>query len=102
MSDMPNNALPVPPQAYDTAEAKEAMRVWVVGEDAGVSIRADALDSPEAWGVLLCDIANHVSTQYEQLGEGMGADALLRLSGSMMHHLQKLLIALNEADEQTH
>ncbi len=54
--------LPVPPEAL-LMGGKEVLRAFIVADDLHVSL-ANAFEQPEIWGVLLADIARHVTDMY--------------------------------------
>ncbi|MBL8761116.1 MAG: DUF5076 domain-containing protein [Phycisphaerae bacterium] len=54
-------ALPVPDEVARDASAVELVRVWASGRRQHVSLMADAWADPAAWGIMLVDLARHVS-----------------------------------------
>lgn len=61
-------ALDIPPKALERDGAREALRVWIVDDDAEVAFGPKALPDPEAWGVLLVDIARQVAFGFNSQG----------------------------------
>ena len=61
--------LDAPPMSHEDPGAVELVRLWIT-PDRGtqVSIRT-AFDDPNAWGILLVDLANHVADAYAREGE---------------------------------
>ncbi|HKW18901.1 MAG TPA: DUF5076 domain-containing protein [Terriglobales bacterium] len=58
--------LSIPEAAEKDSQAIEILRVWRTREQQYVSLRAGVWDDPAAWGILLVDIARHVTNSYEQ------------------------------------
>ena len=56
------DALHVPPEAFDKGGV-EVLRAVIVDGGLHVSLRR-AFDDPEAWGMLIADIARHVARIY--------------------------------------
>ncbi len=72
------NALELPPIAESNAQAVEVLRVWAVpGSPQQFTLRTTWKD-PEAWGLLLADIARHAANAYEN-GGGDSKSALARM-----------------------
>ena len=58
-----------PPMAHEDPSAVELNRFWVTPDMATqVSLRT-AFDDPNAWGILLVDLANHVADAYGREGD---------------------------------
>jgi hypothetical protein len=73
------NELPVPPSSQMSEKASEVLRVWINADrNMDVTLRS-AFADPAAWGILLVDIARHVSRAYEQDGEHSMESALNRI-----------------------
>jgi hypothetical protein len=53
--------LPTPP-----AHATEVLRVWAQQDGQLVVVLTPSWEEPEAWGLVLADIARHVARAYEQ------------------------------------
>lgn len=63
------NHLDAPPMSQEDPGAVELVRFWVTPDMATqVSLRT-AFDDPNAWGILLVDLANHVADAYSREGE---------------------------------
>ena len=61
--------LDAPPISQDDPDAVELIRFWVTPDMATqVSLRT-AFEDPNAWGILLVDLANHVADAYAREGE---------------------------------
>ncbi len=68
------NALQVPPQSRDKGGI-EVLRAAVIDGGLHVTLRR-AFDDPQAWGVLLADVARQVARVYEQQGDRREADVI--------------------------
>lgn len=63
------NHLDAPPMSREDPGAVELVRFWVTPDMATqVSLRT-AFEDPNAWGILLVDLANHVADAYGREGE---------------------------------
>jgi hypothetical protein len=60
------NELLVPPAAESDPNAIEVVRVWVANGGQHVSINPLVWNDPQAWGIVLADLAGHVANAYEQ------------------------------------
>ena len=60
------NELLVPPIAESDPNAIEVVRVWVAKGGQHVSINPLVWKDPQAWGIVLADLAGHVANAYEQ------------------------------------
>lgn len=70
------NELVVPSGVKSDPEAKELVRVWAAHDQQFVSISADAWEDPAAWGIMLADLARHISNYYCS-ERGMDKDEVL-------------------------
>ena len=70
-------ALHIPPAALERGGV-EILRAVVVDGALHVSLRP-AFDDPQAWGILLADVARHVSRIYESEGKAPEARTLERV-----------------------
>jgi hypothetical protein len=77
------NELLMPPEVIGDPEAGEVMRAWIVNGGLSVSLHPSALGAVEVWGMLLVDVARHVSRAYEDMGEGTYAANLEQIQGMM-------------------
>jgi uncharacterized protein DUF5076 len=71
------DALHVPPAALEHGGV-EVLRAVVVDGALHVSLRP-AFDDPQAWGMLLADVARHVSRIYQSEGKAPEARTLERV-----------------------
>jgi hypothetical protein len=58
----------VPPIAGENADAIEVLRVWAAPDSPQQLTLRTAWEDPGAWGLVLVDIARHVSQAYEAEG----------------------------------
>jgi hypothetical protein len=61
-----NRELLIPPIAEDDPRAIEVLRVWVAKGGQHVSINPFVWKDPEAWGIVLADLAGHLANAYMQ------------------------------------
>lgn len=76
-------ALQIPPLAEGDGKAQELVRAWVSQGSLHVSLRPDAFDDAIAWGILLADLARHVSLAVEQMQGTDQAKTLARIRAVM-------------------
>ena len=60
------NELLIPPAAEGDPKALEVIRVWVAKGGQHVSLDPLVWKDPQAWGIVLADLAGHVANAYEQ------------------------------------
>ena len=60
------NELLVPPAVEEDPKAIEVIRVWVAKGGQHVSLNPLVWKDPQAWGIVLADLAGHVANAYEQ------------------------------------
>lgn len=65
-----SNQLRVPDEARNDRKSFELLRVWIANGEQHISLRASVWSEPEAWGMMLADLAGHVANSLEQ-GAGM-------------------------------
>lgn len=69
MAKKEHKELPIPDSTKRQERALEVLRVWINGDGAMDATANVAFEDPAAWGVLLIDIARHLSKAYaEQTG----------------------------------
>jgi hypothetical protein len=78
------NALDVPPLAEQNSSAVEVLRVWAAPNSSQQLTLRTTWKDPEAWGLLLVDVARHAAKAYE--AEGLNQDEVL----ARIHELWKL------------
>ncbi|MFH0344932.1 MAG: DUF5076 domain-containing protein [Chromatiales bacterium] len=71
--------LPIPPDAVKDTQAKEIVRIWAGGDLQHISLDSQIWDDPAAWGLLLVDLARHVSAAYQQLEGSDPMETLARI-----------------------
>jgi len=58
-----------PPPAVETASrAMELARIWIVDKKQQICLSGNLWDDPAVWGLMLVDLARHVSNAYENQG----------------------------------
>lgn len=55
-----------PPIVLGGVRGTELLRVWIADKSQHVSLRSGVWDDPASWGVLLVDLARHVSRSHCQ------------------------------------
>jgi hypothetical protein len=68
--------LAIPPGAAASATSVEILRAWQVNDSLHVSLKPDAWKEPNAWGLVLADIARHVADAL-RLTSGLNVDETL-------------------------
>jgi hypothetical protein len=77
--DAMSSELPVPPAVLTDPRARELLRVWAANECQHISLAAGLWPDPAAWGIVLVDLARHLSRAYEQSGSHQSDQALARI-----------------------
>jgi hypothetical protein len=70
--------LPIPPRATSNGEAAEILRAWINAGNLEVSLLR-VWDEPDAWGILLVDLARHASRAFAHEGICSEAAAMSRI-----------------------
>ncbi len=70
--------LPIPPQASSNSDAAEILRAWIYAGNLEVSLLR-VWDEPDAWGILLVDLARHASRAFANEGLCGEAEAMRRI-----------------------
>jgi hypothetical protein len=70
--------LPIPPHASSNSDAAEILRAWIHAGNLEVSLLR-VWDEPDAWGILLVDLARHASRAFAQEGICSEAAAMARI-----------------------
>ena len=60
--------LPIPDTVVSCDEATEMARIWIADGDQHVIISPNLWRDPGAWGLMLVDLAKHVSKAYASQG----------------------------------
>jgi hypothetical protein len=61
-----SDQLRVPDPARTDAKSFELLRVWIAHQDQHISLRVGVWQEPEAWGMMLADLARHIAAAFEQ------------------------------------
>ncbi len=61
-----SDQLRVPEPARTDAKSFELLRVWIAHQDQHISLRVGVWKDPEAWGMMLADLARHIAASFEQ------------------------------------
>lgn len=80
--------LAAPPKAAATPGAMEVLRAWVSGDGLEVSL-APAFKEPDAWGLLLADVARHAARAYAAEKVCTEAEAVKRITRSLQAELTR-------------
>ncbi len=70
--------LPIPPLAGSSGDAAEILRAWINAGNLEVSLLR-VWDEPDAWGILLVDLARHASRAFAHEGICSEAAAMKRI-----------------------
>lgn len=60
------NELQIPDAAERDPQSFELLRVWVANKGQHVSLRMSVWQDPAAWGIMLCDLIQHIANIYQQ------------------------------------
>lgn len=63
-----NTELPKPASAATAQRAIEMARIWIVDKRQDVVISSDTWKDPGNWGIMLVDLARHVTEVYAEKG----------------------------------
>ena len=74
-----SDQLRVPDSARTDAKSFELLRVWIANQDQHVSLRVGVWKEPEAWGMMLADLARHIAAAHEQAEKRNPAEMLARI-----------------------
>ncbi|TCU77079.1 uncharacterized protein DUF5076 [Bradyrhizobium sp. R2.2-H] len=69
---------PLPPDVIDREDATEILRVFVLEGGLSMSFQR-AFDEPDTWGLLLVDLARHISRTYAREAGYTEEEALARV-----------------------
>jgi hypothetical protein len=73
----PRGELPIPGPATTDPKALEIARIWAANREQVVSLRAGIWSDPSMWGLMLADLARHVSRSYVQEDPTLDAAKIL-------------------------
>ncbi len=68
----------IPEAAIADAGSAEVLRAWIANRGLHVAIRT-SFDTPDAWGILLVDVARHAARAFAAESSISEADALLHI-----------------------
>lgn len=71
------NELQIPDAAERDPHSFELLRVWVANKSQHVTLKVGVWQDPAAWGVMLCDLIQHIANAYQQ-DQGLDRTATLR------------------------
>lgn len=74
---MGKSELLIPESVQKSRHATELLRVWIAEGDQHVSILTDVWEDPAAWGLVLADLARHISSAYA-MSQGRDPEVVLR------------------------
>ncbi len=74
-----SDQLRVPEPARSDAKSFELLRVWIAHQDQHISMRVGVWKDPEAWGMMLADLARHIATAFEQSEKRDPIETLARI-----------------------
>jgi Domain of unknown function (DUF5076) len=74
-----SDQLRVPESARTDAKSFELLRVWIAHQDQHISLRVGVWKDPEAWGMMLADLARHISSAFEQSEKRDAIETLARI-----------------------
>lgn len=69
--------LAIPPAAQRDKASFEVMRVWIAEQGQHVSIQSGAWEDPFAWGIVLADLARHITHAHTLQNETADPDVFL-------------------------
>ena len=58
----------IPNDVYSDPNAREVVRAWIANNGLSVALEPTAFGKADTWGILLVDLARHVSRGLEQEG----------------------------------
>ena len=77
-----SDQLRVPEPARTDAKSFELLRVWIAHQDQHISMRVGVWKEPEAWGMMLADLARHIAAAFEQSERRDAGEMLERIKAS--------------------
>src|SRR5271163_1633017 len=69
--------LTIPSVAQRDRASFEVLRVWIAEQGQHVSLRSGAWEDPFAWGIVLADLARHITNAHHMQNESIDKDAFL-------------------------
>jgi hypothetical protein len=77
-----SDQLRVPDPARTDAKSFELLRVWIAHQDQHISMRVGVWKEPEAWGMMLADLARHIAAAFEQSEKRDPMEMLARIKAA--------------------
>jgi hypothetical protein len=77
-----SDQLRVPEAARTDAKSFELLRVWIAHQDQHISLRVGVWKDPEAWGMMLADLARHIASAFEQSEKRDALEVLARVKAA--------------------
>jgi hypothetical protein len=77
-----SDQLRVPEPARTDAKSFELLRVWIAHQDQHISMRVGVWQEPEAWGMMLADLARHIAAAFEQSEHRDAVEMLKRIKAA--------------------
>jgi hypothetical protein len=74
-----SDQLRVPDPARTDAKSFELLRVWIAHQDQHISLRVGVWKEPEAWGMMLADLARHIAAAFEESEKRDPVEMLARI-----------------------
>ena len=85
-----SDQLRVPEPARTDAKSFELLRVWIAHQDQHISMRVGVWKEPEAWGMMLADLARHIAAAFEQAEKRDPMEMLARIKQVLRQRLNLL------------
>jgi hypothetical protein len=83
-----SDQLRVPEPARTDAKSFELLRVWIAHHDQHISLRVGVWKEPEAWGMMLADLARHIAAAFEQSENRDATEALAQIKAGFEAEIQ--------------
>jgi hypothetical protein len=83
-----SDQLRVPESARTDAKSFELLRVWIAHQDQHISLRVGVWKEPEAWGMMLADLARHIASAFEQTEKRDPMDTLARIKAGFAAEME--------------
>jgi hypothetical protein len=83
-----SDQLRVPEPARTDAKSFELLRVWIAHQDQHISLRVGVWKEPEAWGMMLADLARHIAAAFEQSESRDATEVLAQIKAGFETEIQ--------------
>jgi Domain of unknown function (DUF5076) len=83
-----SDQLRVPEAARTDAKSFELLRVWIAHHDQHISLRVGVWKEPEAWGMMLADLARHIAAAFEQSENRDATEVLAQIKAGFETEIQ--------------